>query len=160
MVSITVQSETEMLEFAASIAPLLKPNMVILLDGELGAGKTTFTKGLAQGMGITKVIKSPTYTFVKEYLHQPIALYHFDVYRLEGIGGDGLGFEEYFERNGVCVIEWSQFIQSLLPDNFLKVLIERVDTDPDARTIQFHATGKIYQSLINELKLSVKNGII
>lgn len=160
MFTVTIQSEQEMHIFATKIASLLKPNMMILLHGDLGAGKTTFTKGIARGLGITKVIKSPTYTFVKEYEHQPLSLYHFDVYRLENIGGEGLGFEEYFERQGVCVIEWSQFIQELLPPQHLDITIARVDDNPNARQVSVHAVGEIYQSLLKDLNVSMNDAII
>lgn len=156
----TVQSEQALHELAANIAQLLKPNMMLLLHGDLGAGKTSFTKGLAKGMGITKVIKSPTYTFVKEYDNHPLPLYHFDVYRLEDIGGEGLGFEEYFERHGVCVIEWSQFIQDLLPTQYMDIHIERIADNPQARQITLHAVGEIYQSLIKDLNVSMNDVII
>ena len=106
--------------FAKRLASLLQPGDVITLEGDLGAGKTAFTKGLAVGLGIQKNVNSPTFTIIKEYQGN-MPLYHMDVYRLEGSDED-LGFEEYFTGNGVTVIEWAHLIEDQLPAERLILL--------------------------------------
>lgn len=152
MFNLVVSNEQELIKLACLTAEHLTSNMTLLLDGELGAGKTTFTKGLAIGLNITSLIKSPTYTFVKEYTTGRLPLYHMDVYRLENVGGEGLGFEEYFERDGVCVVEWSQFIEEQLPVDFLIIHIERLIDDENARLITFKAQGEKYSNLIKNIE--------
>ena len=107
--TITVHSADQTMAIGEKLAAYLAPQDLILLDGDLGAGKTTFTKGLAKGLGITRPIKSPTFTIIREYQDGRIPLYHMDVYRLEEGGGDDLGLEEYFNGDGVNVVEWSKF---------------------------------------------------
>ena len=92
-------NEEETMDFAERLGELLQPNQVITLDGDLGAGKTTFTKGLAKGLGVKRTVNSPTYTIVKEYRGR-MPLYHMDVYRLEDSEED-IGFDEYFSGEGV-----------------------------------------------------------
>lgn len=94
-----------------------------MLDGDLGAGKTTFTKGLALGLGIKKNVKSPTFTIVREYHEGRLPLYHMDVYRLEDASADDIGLDEYFNGDGVSVVEWSQFIDDELPNEYLIIHI-------------------------------------
>ena len=105
---IETNSEEQTKSLAEKIATLLKPGDVLTLEGDLGAGKTTFTKGIAAGLGISRTLSSPTFTIVKEY-EGTIPLYHMDVDRLEGSDED-IGFDEYFHVNGIAVIEWAQFI--------------------------------------------------
>ncbi|MCM0601794.1 tRNA (adenosine(37)-N6)-threonylcarbamoyltransferase complex ATPase subunit type 1 TsaE [Periweissella ghanensis] len=126
---------------------------VILLDGDLGAGKTTFTKGLALGLGIERNIKSPTFTIIREYKTGRLPLYHMDVYRLEDGGGDELGLDEYFNGNGVCVVEWSQFVASELPTEYLKIAFKRDDRDLDStnRTLTITAHGTHYTEILEQL---------
>ena len=94
MYEVTVTSPEATMALGQQLAPDLQPRDVILLDGDLGAGKTTFTKGLAAGLGITRNVKSPTFTIIREYQGGRIPLYHMDVYRLEEGGGDELGLDE------------------------------------------------------------------
>ena len=96
--------------FSKHLATLLQPGDVITLEGDLGAGKTAFTKGLALGLGVQRNVNSPTFTIIKEY-QGTMPLYHMDVYRLEDSYED-LGFDEYFEGNGVTVVEWAHLIES------------------------------------------------
>ena len=93
--TLTVTSADQTMAIGEKLAPLLAPRDLILLDGDLGAGKTTFTKGLGKGLGIKRPIKSPTFTIIREYQSGRIPLYHMDVYRLEQGGGDDLGLDEY-----------------------------------------------------------------
>ncbi|WP_163528489.1 tRNA (adenosine(37)-N6)-threonylcarbamoyltransferase complex ATPase subunit type 1 TsaE [Halobacillus ihumii] len=118
----TTDSEGETLLFSEELAEHLAPGDVLTLEGDLGAGKTTFTKGLAKGLGVTRTVNSPTFTIIKEYMGR-LPLYHMDVYRLEDSDED-LGFEEFFEGDGVTVVEWSQFIKEYLPDERLDITIE------------------------------------
>jgi tRNA threonylcarbamoyladenosine biosynthesis protein TsaE len=105
-----VKSVEETYALAKKIADNLKGGEIILLNGDLGAGKTTFTKGLAKALGINNVVTSPTFTFMKQYLSGRIPLYHFDMYRVEEEDElYELGLSEYLYLNGVCVIEWNKF---------------------------------------------------
>ncbi|KRL38846.1 tRNA (adenosine(37)-N6)-threonylcarbamoyltransferase complex ATPase subunit type 1 TsaE [Liquorilactobacillus uvarum] len=142
--------ETKMI--AQMLAAYVKPNDVILLDGDLGAGKTTFTKGLALGLGIEHNVKSPTFNLIKEYHQGKIPLFHMDVYRLEGVGGGDLGLEEYFNGGGVSVIEWSQFIQDELPQEYLQIQIIKNEQDDQQRTLKFTAIGEHFEEIVSLLK--------
>ncbi len=118
------------------------------LEGDLGAGKTTFTKGFAEGLGITRVVNSPTFTIIKEYHDGSIPLYHMDVYRMEDESED-LGLEEYFEGQGVCLIEWAHLIQDQLPAERMQIVIKRAGDE--ARDITFTACGTRYETLCEEI---------
>lgn len=124
----TSHSVEETLELAQNFESEKFPNMVICLNGELGSGKTLFVKGIAQALGIDESITSPTFTIVKEYLNGEMPLYHFDVYRLDG-NTDGVGIEEYFNKNGIVVIEWANTIQDILPAERLDIKFKVVDED-------------------------------
>ena len=110
--------ETEAL--AARLAERLKPGTVIAYQGELGAGKTAFTRGLARGLGCKEPVTSPTYTIVNEYLGGRIPLFHFDMYRL-GCADDlwDIGWDDYLERGGVCAVEWSENVAEAMEDPIL-----------------------------------------
>ncbi len=133
---------------ASSLADIVQAGDVITLTGELGVGKTHFTKGLAKGLGITERVTSPTFTIVKEYEGR-LPLYHLDVYRLEHSDED-IGFDEYFYGDGVAVIEWAQFIEAFLPEEYLSITIER--TGDTAREITVEAVGKKYEPYIEKLE--------
>ena len=124
MEKLYAHDERETKDIAAKLAKWLEPGDLILLEGDLGAGKTTFTKGLATGLGIKRVIKSPTYTIIREYLDGRLPLYHMDVYRLEETGGMDLGLEEYFEGEGVSIVEWAKFIPEDLPTEYLQIKLQ------------------------------------
>lgn len=135
------------------IARQLQAGDVIVLNGDLGAGKTTFTKGLAQGLGVQRVIKSPTFTIIREYLDGRLPLYHMDVYRLENGGGDELGLDEYFDGDGVSVVEWAQFVEEDLPTDYLSITFTRQDQAGNTvRLAEVKAVGDRFQSLVAELK--------
>lgn len=133
--------------FAMRLAKLLKPNDVLALEGDLGAGKTTFTKGLAQGLEVKKTVNSPTFTIIKEY-NGIMPLYHMDVYRLEDSYED-LGFDEYFEGGGVTVVEWAHIIEEQLPEELLNIRIKHGEND--TRTIIVEPKGKRYEDICKEL---------
>ena len=108
MQTITWKNESETEKTAKQLAQLLESGDVICLEGDLGAGKTTFTRYLARALGIEGNIKSPTFTIMREYQSGHLPLYHMDAYRLEQTGAEGLGIEEYLEGDGVCVIVATQ----------------------------------------------------
>ncbi|KOY71554.1 tRNA (adenosine(37)-N6)-threonylcarbamoyltransferase complex ATPase subunit type 1 TsaE [Apilactobacillus kunkeei] len=152
MVKVNVESPDETKQYGEQLAPLLKAKDIILLDGDLGAGKTTFTKGLAKGLGIKSNIKSPTFTIIREYQGGRLPLYHMDIYRLDDGSGDELGLEEYFNGDGVNVIEWSEFIADELPDDYLKIVFRRDDEKgEDFRTISFEPSGKRFEDIVKQI---------
>jgi tRNA threonylcarbamoyladenosine biosynthesis protein TsaE len=106
---LTTRSEEETMEVAQNIESEKFPNMIICLEGDLGSGKTVFTKGLAQALGIDEIITSPTFNIIKEYGGE-MPLFHMDLYRLNG-NPDELGLDEYFNKNGIVVIEWADMIK-------------------------------------------------
>lgn len=132
------KNEMDTIELAENIESEKFPNMIICLDGELGSGKTIFTKGIAKSMGITETITSPTFTIIKEY-NGELPLYHMDVYRLDG-QTDGVGIEEYFEKGGVVVIEWSSTIKDILPSEYLHIKFKVIDENKRTLIITPHGT--------------------
>jgi tRNA threonylcarbamoyladenosine biosynthesis protein TsaE len=134
-------------EFAKKLASYLQPGDVIALEGDLGAGKTTFTKGLAEGLEITKNVNSPTFTIIKEYKGS-MPLFHMDVYRLENSDED-LGFDEYFEGVGVTVVEWAHLIKDQLPLELLTIYLTH--SNDGARNIKLVPAGKRYEELCKEI---------
>lgn len=145
---IKVNNLEETIALGNRLGLLLQPNMLLTLSGDLGAGKTTFTKGIGQGLGITKVINSPTFTILKQYQGR-LNLSHFDAYRLEG-QDDDLGFEEIFDSDDVCVVEWANFIEDILPTERLEIEIKKIDEN--AREFIFRAIGSRYEQLLEEFK--------
>ncbi len=141
----TTPEETMLL--GERIGRLLQAGMCITLQGDLGAGKTTFTKGIAKGMGICKTVNSPTFTIMKVY-QGTLPLYHLDAYRLEGAHQD-LGFEEYLEGDGVSVVEWPQFIAELIPAEHLAIVIE--NSGDEARIFHMQAHGSRYERILGEI---------
>ncbi len=142
-----INNEKEMIDFGMKIGFLAFPNMVITLEGDLGAGKTTMTKGIGKALGVTKAINSPTFTIMKVY-EGKMPLFHMDVYRISDDSGDDY-LEEYFEQNGVCVIEWADNIKSMLPDSRLdiKILVD----DSFNRHITISSNSTEYENLIANL---------
>ena len=122
---------------------------VITLKGQLGAGKTTFSQGFASGLNIKGVINSPTFNIVKCYFDSVIPLYHIDAYRLEDLHQD-LGLEEYIEGDGVCLVEWAEFIQEVIPDELLKIEIEILENEE--RMITITPVGSKYEELLKVVK--------
>ena len=120
-------SETEAV--GAALAQVLQPGTVIAYRGDLGAGKTAFTRGLARGLGVTDRVPSPTYTIVNEYLGGRMPLFHFDMYRL---GSEDelfdIGWDDYLERGGVCAVEWSENVWGAMEDAIV-ITITRLDED-------------------------------
>ena len=140
---ITTKSEMETIRIAQDFESEKFPNMLICLDGELGSGKTVFTKGIANALGIQEPITSPTFSIIKEYDGE-LPLYHMDVYRLDGVT-DGVGIEEYFNKGGVIVIEWANTIKDILPEERLDIKFKVVDENKRLLVLTPH--GKQYEEL-------------
>lgn len=118
------ESEESTREFAEKYAATLKPYDVVILDGEMGAGKTAFVKGLAKGLGIKEEVTSPTYAYMNDYDGR---LFHYDCYRIESVEqAERMGLADYFDMGGICVIEWAQNIAPLLPENCKRVTIKKL----------------------------------
>ncbi|WP_053361398.1 tRNA (adenosine(37)-N6)-threonylcarbamoyltransferase complex ATPase subunit type 1 TsaE [Bacillus sp. FJAT-27251] len=142
------KSEEDTQALSKRLAELLKPGDVIALEGDLGAGKTTFTKGLAEGLGIKRNVNSPTFTIIKEYQGR-MPLYHMDVYRVDS--SEDLGFEEYFEGEGVTVVEWAHLIDAQLPEQLLTLHLYH--GEEGTRKIVAEPKGQRYEQLCKELFL-------
>ena len=119
-------SPEETLELGRKLAREARPGDVYTLVGDLGVGKTVFTQGIAQGLGIEEPICSPTFTIVQVYEEGRLPFYHFDVYRIGDIEEmEEIGYDDYFFGNGVCMIEWAELIEELIPENSIHVTIEK-----------------------------------
>jgi tRNA threonylcarbamoyladenosine biosynthesis protein TsaE len=121
---IVLKNETDTRSLGAALAKDMQPNQVYALVGDLGAGKTTLAKAIARGLGVSETLTSPTFTIVQEYDSGRLPLYHFDVYRVND--EDELfeiGLEDYFHRGGVCLIEWADLIEDLLPEGVVRVTL-------------------------------------
>lgn len=140
-------SPEQTMELAERLGHLLGTGSVITLEGDLGAGKTHFTKGLAKGLGVKRTVNSPTFTIIKEYQGR-VPLYHMDVYRVSEADED-LGFDEYFYGDGVTVVEWASLIQEQLPKERLN--IEIYHEGEVKREIVLKPKGERYILLCKEL---------
>ena len=127
---VKTNSEAETEALGERLAKCIRAGAVVALYGDLGAGKTAFVRGMARGLDIRESVSSPTVTIVNEYPGDP-ALFHFDMYRLKNAEElYGIGWEDYLDRNGICVTEWSERIEEALPEDAVRVTIERLsDTD-------------------------------
>nr|WP_187287412.1 tRNA (adenosine(37)-N6)-threonylcarbamoyltransferase complex ATPase subunit type 1 TsaE [Gottschalkia acidurici] len=150
MLKISTKSPEETEEIGYNIGKSLSGGEIICMVGDLGAGKTTMTKSLARGLEIEDYITSPTFTIVNEYEGR-LKLYHFDVYRIGDVEEMyDLGYEEYFYSDGVCIIEWSNLIEDILPKERITIEIKR-GIDDNTRDIIIDGTGQKYEDLIKEL---------
>ena len=147
---VTTYSEEETIELAQNIESEKFPNMVICLQGDLGSGKTMFTKGFAKAMQVEEEITSPTFNIIKEYTSGELPLYHMDVYRLDGKVED-LGIEEYYTKGGVTIIEWADMIPDYLPEERLDIKIKSSNEDEDKRTITLIPHGSKYEEVCEAL---------
>lgn len=141
---ITTHSERETILLAQNFESEKFPNMVICLSGDLGSGKTTFTKGFADALGIKEEVTSPTFTIIKEYYGGEMPLYHMDVYRLSD-GPKDVNIEEYFDKDGVTIIEWADMIKNILPEERLDIKIGILDDD--TRVLIIKPIGKMYEDI-------------
>lgn len=156
MTLLTVNSSQETQKLAAELAQVLQTGTVVILDGPLGSGKTTFTQGLGKALGIRRAIKSPTYTIVKEYSiegDKPLELIHIDAYRLETGGADSIDLHSYLRPDTVVFIEWSEYIADYLPETFIKIGFVP-QNELTARQIEITVHGekeaKKYEQLVAE----------
>ena len=143
---ITSRCEQDTIDLAQNIESEKFPNMVICLKGDLGSGKTIFTKGFASSLGIEEPVTSPTFNIIKEYTTGEMDLYHMDVYRLDGKVED-LGIEEYYTKNGIVIIEWADMIPDYLPEKRLDIIIKSSAEDENKRTITLIPYGRKYEEL-------------
>lgn len=136
MEQIITYSEEETKNIARNIASKINKTQVIVLNGELGAGKTKFTEGFLSYFGLEKEISSPTFTIVNEYKNEKVNIYHFDVYRLADVDEFyAIGGEEYFCK-GICIIEWGEIINEALPEHYIKIDIQKDEKDTEKRIIK------------------------
>jgi len=149
MTTITTKDAEQTIELAKKLTNHLKPGMTLLLEGDLGTGKTTFTKGIGAGLKIDRIIKSPSYTIVREYKDGMMPLYHIDLYRLEETEVADLGLDEYFAGDGLSVVEWSSVAPSDLPLDHLKIELQVDPSLPKHRTITLTAAGTQYEEALD-----------
>ena len=143
-------SEKDTLNFGKKLASYLKPKDIIVLTGELGAGKTKFTEGFLSYFGLENEISSPTFTIVNEYCKDDINIYHFDVYRLEDSSEFyEIGGEEYFEK-GICLIEWGELIKDALPKDYLEITFSKniENKNENSRILNLTSHGSKFDKLI------------
>ena len=132
----TTNSPAETEAIGAALGKILPPGSVIAYRGDLGAGKTAFTRGLARGLGCTEIVTSPTYTIVNEYLGGRIPLFHFDMYRLHSSADlFDIGWDDYLERGGICAVEWSENVDDAMEDA-ITITIEKLGEDSRQITIE------------------------
>ena len=139
--------EEDTIEFATKFASKLTKKDVVILSGELGSGKTKFVQGILKYFGLENEISSPTFTIVNEYHANETNIYHFDVYRLENTDEFfAMGGEEYFE-NGICLIEWGEIIENILPPDYIKVTFQKDEENEEYRELQIEAFGEKHINL-------------
>lgn len=136
-------SYEETRKIASEFAKNLLPGTILTLDGDLGAGKTAFTGGLAKGLGIESCVTSPTFTIVNEYRTGHIPLFHFDVYRLESMDDlYDIGWEDYIAQGGICVVEWADIVRDELDLPYYEIRIKKLAENEDARQISIEYKGE------------------
>jgi tRNA threonylcarbamoyladenosine biosynthesis protein TsaE len=140
----TIRNEQETALLAERIAKLIKPGAVLALDGDLGAGKTTFSQKFAKAIGVNDVVNSPTFTIIKEYEGASMPFYHMDVYRLSLEEAYDLGLDDYFYGSGVTIVEWARLIEELLPPERLEMYIAH--EGGEERNIRITGIGEPYAS--------------
>lgn len=149
VIEFIVHSEKETEKFAQKLATLLLPPDVVTLEGNLGAGKTTFTKALAKALGVKRIVNSPTFTIIKQY-EGTYPLNHLDVYRLEGSDED-LGWDELFYGDAISVVEWASIINDYLPKERLALEINHHGAE--SRIIKVTPMGERFEKICEELKI-------
>ena len=134
--------EEDTIDFASKIAAKLNKKDIIVLTGELGSGNTKFVQGILKYFGLENQISSPTFTIVNEYYSKKINIYHFDVYRLADIDEFyAIGGDEYFEK-GICLIEWGEMIEKILPPDYIKVTFKKNEENEEYRELEIEAFGE------------------
>lgn len=126
MMVIETNSAEETFQLGEKLGHLAIPGQIYTLNGDLGVGKTVFTQGVARGLGIKEPVNSPTFTIVQEYEDGRMPFYHFDVYRIGDLEEmEEIGYDDYFFGDGICLVEWAELIEELLPDSIVSVTIEK-----------------------------------
>lgn len=139
--------EQDTIDFASKFASKLNKKDIIVLSGELGSGKTKFVQGILKYFGLENEISSPTFTIVNEYNSKPCPIYHFDVYRLADTDEFyAMGGEEYFE-NGICLIEWGEIIEEILPSDYIKITFHKNEDHDEYRELEIETFGNKYFNL-------------
>ena len=142
---IETKNAKETFQLGEKIGEKALPGQIYTLNGDLGVGKTVFTQGVASGLGIREPVNSPTFTILQEYEGGRLPFYHFDVYRIGDIEEmEEIGYDDYFFGEGICLIEWAQLIEEILPENVISVTIEKnLDKDFDYRKITIEGLEEI-----------------
>ncbi len=147
MIRFISKCEQDTIEFASKFASKLEKNDIVLLSGELGSGKTKFVQGVLKYFGLENEISSPTFTIVNEYNSEKVNIYHFDVYRLADVDEFyAMGGEEYFTQ-GICLIEWGEMIESILPPDYIKITFKKNEENEEYRELQIEPFGEKYINL-------------
>lgn len=146
--SLKTKNKFETIALGMAIAKCVKQGDIILLTGDLGAGKTTFTQGVANGLGINERVISPTFNILKCYFNKTLNLYHIDAYRLEENKND-IGLEEFIEGDGVCLIEWPSYISHLIPEDTISIRITNLGDDN--RKFEFESDSDVYENIFKML---------
>ena len=137
-------------ELAKRISSKLNNGDIIVLSGDLGSGKTKFTEGILSYFGLENEISSPTFTIVNEYISENINIYHFDVYRLSDVDEFyAIGGEEYFSK-GICIIEWGEIIEEILPKDYMKITFSKDNSDDNIRILNFEVFGEKLKDIFKE----------
>ena len=145
-------NEIETKRIASTLASKLEHGDIVVLSGELGSGKTKFTEGFLSYWGLEDEISSPTFTIVNEHKKNNTNIYHLDVYRLADMGEFySIGGTEYF-NTGICVIEWGELIEDILPQNYIKISFSKDENDDSIRYLNFKAYGERLNDVIKELE--------
>ena len=148
MITIRCNSVVETDRLARIISSVVFEGFLILASGDLGAGKTRLAKGIAKELGVKETVTSPTFNILKCYSGTKFDFYHIDAYRLEGVKQD-LGLEEFIEGDGVCFVEWSEYLSYLLPEEFLKI---NITLDGEVRVIDISGVGRSYMQVEKEIE--------
>lgn len=147
MQEIICENENQTKIFATNLAKTLKKGDVLVLSGELGAGKTKFVEGILNHFGMQDEISSPTFTIVNEYRNDNINIFHFDLYRLSDIYEfENIGGEEYFEK-GICIFEWGELIEDILPDDYIKISFDKDENNENIRKLKIETQGYRYNDI-------------
>ena len=147
MYQIVCKSEYQTKEYARNMAKILKCGDVIVLSGELGAGKTKFVEGILSQFDLQEEISCPTFTIVNEYKNDKINIYHFDLYRLGDIYEfENIGGEEYFSK-GICIFEWGELIEDILPNDYIKISFSKSLENPEYRILNIETFGERFKDI-------------
>lgn len=147
MQEIICKNELQTKIFASNLAEILKKGDVLVLSGELGAGKTKFVEGILSHYEMQDKISSPTFTIVNEYHNDKIDVYHFDLYRLADIYEfENIGGEEYFSK-GICIFEWGELIEDILPNDYIKITFDKIEENEAMRKLKIECFGTKYNEI-------------